>query len=132
MTMNTKLILILGAAMLPLFLCGRAPAGETQGQVVRVAKLEIDPAQLQTYKAALKKEIETSVRVEPGVLVLYAVAEKDNSARITVFEIYANPDPYNPHLETPHFKKYKTATQTMVKSLQLLEAAPIVLAAKRQ
>jgi hypothetical protein len=45
---------------------------------VRLAEIDIDPAQLESYKAAVKEEIETSVRVEPGVLALYAVAEKDN------------------------------------------------------
>ena len=36
--------------------------------LVRLAELEIDPAQLDSYKAFLREEIETSIRVEPGVL----------------------------------------------------------------
>ena len=47
-------------------------------QMVRLAKLVIDSTQLENYKAALKQEIETSVRIEPGVKTLYAVSEKDN------------------------------------------------------
>jgi quinol monooxygenase YgiN len=101
-----------------------------QGRVVRVAKLKIDAAQLENYKAALKEEIKTSVRVEPGVLALYAVSEKDNPTHITVFEIYADTNAYTAHLETPHFKKYKTTTQEMVKSLELVETVPIFLGAK--
>jgi hypothetical protein len=54
--------------------------------VVRVAKLKIDSLQLQEYNAALKEEIETSVRIEPGVLTLYAVAEKDNPTSITILK----------------------------------------------
>lgn len=98
--------------------------------VVRIAKLQIDPTQLQEYNAALKEGIETAVRVEPGVLTLYAVAEKDNPASITVFEIYANADAFASHLETPHFKKYKSTTQEMVKSLELVETLPIALGSK--
>lgn len=98
--------------------------------VVRLAKLQIDAVQLESYKAALKEEIETSMRVEPGVLNLYAVSEKDNPSHITIFEIYANADAYKAHLETLHFKKYKTTTKEMVKSLELVEVAPIVLWAK--
>src|SRR6185295_16917652 len=50
-------------------------------QIVRLAKIEIDSSQLQDYKTALKEEIETSVRLEPGVLTLYAVQEKGNPSR---------------------------------------------------
>jgi quinol monooxygenase YgiN len=49
---------------------------------------------------------------------LYAVAEKEHPARIRVFEVYAHAAAYKAHLETLHFKKYKTTTQAMVKSLK--------------
>lgn len=74
----------------------------------------------------LKEEIETSLRVEPGVLTLYAVAEKDNPTRITILEIYANEEAYKKHLQTPHFIKYKTGTKEMVKSLELIESIPLI------
>jgi len=95
-------------------------------QIVRLAKLEIDSSRLQDYKAALKEEIETSVRLEPGVLTLYAVQEKDNPSRMTILEIYADTDAYKIHLQTPHFKKYKTAIKDMVKSLELVETIPLI------
>ena len=105
-------------------------AAQQQKQIVRVAKLQIDSAQLENYKAALKEEIETSIRVEPGVMTLYAVADKDRPTHITIFEIYANQDAYKSHLETPHFKKYKNGTKEMVKSLELVETVPIALESK--
>jgi len=49
---------------------------QDNGQIVRLAKLIIDSAQLVVYKTLLKEEIETSLRVEPGVLTLYALYEK--------------------------------------------------------
>jgi hypothetical protein len=52
---------------------------------VRIAELEIDPAQLDRYKLALKEEIETSIRVEPGVLTLYAVSLKGHPEQIRLF-----------------------------------------------
>lgn len=64
------------------------------------------------------------------MLALYAVAGKDNPARIRVFEMYVDVGAYKAHLETPHFKTYKLATQNMVKSLTLLDALPIALCAK--
>jgi quinol monooxygenase YgiN len=57
---------------------------------VRVAEIEIDSAQLDQYKAAVKEQIEAAVLLEPGVLVLYSVAEKEDPARVFVFEMYAD------------------------------------------
>ena len=98
--------------------------------LVRLAELEIDPAQLDAYKAALREEIETSIRVEPGVLTLYAVSVKGEPNQIRLFETYASPTAYQAHLQSEHFKKYKSATAAMVKSLRLIETEPIVLGAK--
>jgi quinol monooxygenase YgiN len=107
-----------------------ASAEPVQGRIVRIAELEIDPAQLEAYKAALKEEIETSIRVEPGVLTLYAVSVKDHPNQIRLFEIYSNGASYQAHLQTPHFRKYKTRTQQMVKSLTLIETDPVLLGSK--
>ena len=128
--MNTKQLLVIGALMLESSLCGRAAAQATQRPYVQVAEIEIDPAQLEDYKAAVREQIETAVRVEPGVLVLYAVSEKDNPTRVTVFEIYRDTDAYRSHLESAHFKKYKAITQKMVRSLKLVQTTPIMLGAK--
>jgi quinol monooxygenase YgiN len=128
--MNAKQLLILGASMLALSLSGPAVAEERQGQYVQVAEIEIDPAQLENYKAAVREQIETAIRVEPGVLVLYAVSEKDDPARIRVFEVYRDVDAYKAHLEATHFKKYKATTEKMVKSLKLVQTTPIMLGAQ--
>jgi quinol monooxygenase YgiN len=117
------------AGIMALFSFGSASAQE-KNQMVRMAKLVIDPAQLENYKTFLKEEIETSLRVEPGVLTLYAVSEKENSNYITIFEIYASSDAYKLHVQTPHFLKYKNATKDMVKSLELIDADPLVPAMK--
>src|SRR5258705_13117928 len=84
------------AGMMTLFSFGNASAQE-KDQIVRLAKLVIDSAQLENYKAVLKEGIETAVRVEPGVLTLYAVSEKNNPNHITILEIYANPAAYQSH-----------------------------------
>lgn len=131
--MNAKQFLLLSASalMFGLFSAGgRAPAEEAQSRMTRIAELEIDPAQLENYKAALREEIEASIRLEPGVLTLYAVSLKDSPTSIRIFETYASVSAYNTHIESPHFKKYKTSTQAMVKSLKLVETDPVLLGAK--
>ena len=56
---------------------------EAEGDRVKVIKLVIDSTQLESYKAAPKEEIEPSFRLEPGVLTLYAVSEKDKPISIS-------------------------------------------------
>jgi quinol monooxygenase YgiN len=99
---------------------------QQEKQLVRLAKLVIDPAQLDTYNAMLKEEIQASVKIEPGVLTLYAVAEKKDPTHITILEIYASTDAYQSHLKTPHFLKYKEGTKAMVKSIELVETTPLI------
>ena len=99
---------------------------QTKTQMVRIAKIVVDPLQLEKYRAALKEEIEASVRLESGVLTLYAVSEKARPHHITILEIYADSAAYRSHIQTPHFLKYKTGTKDMVKSLELVDTVPLV------
>ena len=107
-----------------------AAAKTMEQPLVRIAELEIDPGQVPAYRDALKEEIATSIRVEPGVLSLYAVSVKDQPSQVRIFETYKDQAAYESHLQTPHFKKYKAETQGMVKSLRLIETEPILLGAK--
>jgi quinol monooxygenase YgiN len=109
---------------------GRSIAMEQQGLIVRMAELDIDPAQLEAYKTLLTEEIEASVRIEPGVLSLNAVSIKDNPSHIRILEVYLDQNAYQAHLRSPHFLEYKQRTATMVHSLRLIETEPIRLCSK--
>ena len=125
-------LLLLGTLFVAslLFSAQPSPDAESVGPIVRIAELEIDPAQVDAYKVALKEEIEASIRVEPGVLILYAVSLKGHPEQIRLFETYKDATAYESHLQSPHFKTYKTRTQQMVKGLRLLETEPILLGSK--
>jgi quinol monooxygenase YgiN len=97
---------------------------------VRIAKLEIYPADLDAYKTALAEHAKEAVKVEPGVLALQAVQDKMHHELFTVLEVYASEDAYQFHLKTPHFLKYKNGTLKMVKSLELIEVEPVALEIK--
>ncbi len=99
-------------------------------RMVRIAEIEVDPQFLDEYKALLAEEIETSVRLEPGVIFLHGVALKQQPCVIRVFECYASREVYERHLTTPHFLKYKSGTLRMVKALKLVETDEIALASK--
>jgi quinol monooxygenase YgiN len=105
-------------------------ADQADSRYIQVAEIEIDSAQLENYKAAVREQIEAAIRTEPGVLTLYSVADKDNPTHIIVFEIYRDTAAYQAHLKTAHFKKYKAVTAKMVKSLKLIRVNPIILRAK--
>jgi 4-carboxymuconolactone decarboxylase len=100
--------------------------GQQKLPMVRLAKIVVDSAYLEDYKRILKEESEASVRLEQGVLTLYAVSEKNNPTHFTILEIYADSAAYRAHLQTPHFIKYKTGTKDMVKSLELVETTPLI------
>lgn len=94
--------------------------------LVRLSKITVDPTQIDAYNAFLKEEIEASMRLEPGVLTLYATAEKDAPYKVTILEIYADRAAYEKHLQTPHFQKYKQETLEMVKELELVDVKPLI------
>lgn len=116
--------------LLNLIIITRSYGQEENKQMVRLAKLVIDSTQLETYNIYLKEEIEASIKKEPGVLTLYAIAEKAKPTHITILEIYANVEAYKSHIKTQHFLKYKNGTKEMVKSLELIEGIPLLPAMK--
>lgn len=131
--MRSKTAFTLGIA---LFAAGfialaRNAHAQTQQPVVRLAEIEIDPQYVAPYRAALQEGIEAAIRLEPGVLTLCAVSVKNHPEQVRVFEVYASQAAYQAHLQTPHFKKYKTTTQGMVRSLKLIETDPILLRSRQ-
>ncbi|WP_457391696.1 putative quinol monooxygenase [Roseateles sp. P5_E1] len=113
-----------------LILSSVANAVESKMPFIRIAELEIDPAQLEAFKAAIAEGVEAAVRTEPKVLALYAVAERDRPNHIRVFEIYADEEAYAQHIQTAHFRKFFESTSPMVVSRRLIDTVPVVLGAK--
>lgn len=97
--------------------CGK----QEEKTLVRISEIEIVSEYLDEYKAILKEEAEASVRLEPGVVSIFPMFEKENPKQIRILEIYASREAYEAHLETTHFQKYKTGTLKMVKSLKLVD-----------
>ena len=109
---------------------GITASAQQDHRYIRIAKLIIDSTKLEDYKKALKEHAEAAVKIEPGVIMLYAVYEKAHPTNVSVFEIYADEAAYKFHITTPHFLKYKSTVQDMVKALQLIDVTPIALESK--
>jgi quinol monooxygenase YgiN len=129
--MSTRAVAIAVASALSMLTpSGSANAVESKMPFIRIAELEIDPAQLEAFKAAIAEGVEAAVRTEPKVLALYAVAERERPTHVRVFEIYADEAAYAQHIQTAHFRKFYESTLPMVVSRRLIDTVPIVLEAK--
>lgn len=98
----------------------------TPESIVRLSRIEVDPAQLPEYLALVTECGRESMAKEPGVYMMYSMQEKAHPERITILEIYADHAAYKHHIQTPHFQKYKQTTLKMVKQLDLLDQNPLV------
>lgn len=91
----------------------------TESGITRLSRIEVYPEYLDEYKKFASEVGEISLRSEPGVLTMYAVADKKNPNQITILETYASKEDYDRHIASAHFQKYKQGTLKMVKNLIL-------------
>ena len=96
-------------------------SAQTKDMMIRMSEIEVDSSYLKEYNNILQEESRASVQLEPGVIAIYPMYQKQNPTQIRILEIYANREAYESHLKTPHFQKYKTSTLKMVKSLKLVD-----------
>lgn len=107
--------------LLMLFASYHKAAAQQPDMLVRLSEIEIDPAFLADYKAILLDESAASVKLEPGVIAIYPMYQKERPTSVRILEIYASRAAYEQHLKTAHFQTYKTTTLKMVKSLKLVD-----------
>ena len=127
---NRKFLIAVLSSLVFILLFSNSIMAQEKTQMVRFAKLKIDPSQLEKYNTALQEQMNTAIKLEPGVLSYTAVAEKSDPSKITILEIYANTAAYQSHIETLHFKKYKETVKNMVQSLELIDLSLIGSAKK--
>ncbi|MDB5791110.1 MAG: antibiotic biosynthesis monooxygenase [Massilia sp.] len=111
------------AVVITAFLLTGVTVAHAQGQqmMVRISEIEVDAQYLEQYKAILEDEAEASVRLEPGVVAIFPMYQRERDTEFRILEMYANREAYEAHLKTPHFQKYKAETLHMVKSLKLVD-----------
>lgn len=107
-------------------LAGPFCAGAQEAQMTRLSKITVNADHLPAYRDALAEEVRASMELEPGVLSLYAVFDKEDPTRLTILEIYASRQAYEQHVKSSHFLKYKNGTLHMVKSLELVDVDPLL------
>lgn len=93
--------------------------------IVRLSKIKVNPAYLDEYLKYATEVGEVSLKTEPGVLTMYAVADRNDPSSITILETYASQEAYGRHISSQHFQKYKQGTLHMVDSLVLDDVTPL-------
>lgn len=97
----------------------------SESGIVRLSKIKVNPDYLEEYMNFATEVGAVSLLTEPGVLTMYAVADKEDPCNITILETYASQEAYKAHIASPHFQKYKQGTLHMVDSLRLDDVTPL-------
>jgi len=120
--MKTSVIILL------FLLFNNAIIAQKSDMIIRISEIEIEPSFQKEYLAILNEEASASVSLEPGVISILPLFQKENVNQIRILEIYADKNAYESHLKTQHFLKYKSSTIKMVKSLRLtdMEASDLI------
>ena len=89
--------------------------------------VDVKPEFSQAFKDIVLAEMEQSLKVEDGVLAMYAVADKNDSNRWYFYEIYAREAAYQNHRQTSHFQDYLTQTAEMTSYKEAVSINPSLL-----
>jgi quinol monooxygenase YgiN len=131
MNILSKIIGGLTLAILMALSAGQnAMAAETNTPVMRIFEFVLAPSDVQRILEVGRKNIETSIREEPGVLSMFSATNKDDPTKLYVVEVYRDQTGYQAHAESAHFKAFLAAIQSKVISRRVTETAPTVLGAK--
>ena len=95
-------------------------------RIVRLSIVTVDPDRLGEYMKFAAECGKTSMREEPGVLMMYSMQDKLQPNRISIMEIYADRAAYERHIRSAHFRKYKQGTLSMVQKLELLDQNALI------
>jgi autoinducer 2-degrading protein len=85
--------------------------------VATVVDLEVVPAELERFLAALKENAAATIK-EPGCRRYDFMQSATNPSQILIYEVYENAAAVQVHRDTEHFKRYVAVTKDMVAKRQ--------------
>ncbi|HEY1260979.1 MAG TPA: putative quinol monooxygenase [Stellaceae bacterium] len=109
---------------------GQRAGTQDTGPVVIVVELEIEPTELDNFKAVIKENAAAWVREEPGCLEFNVVFDKDSPTHAFLFEVYENAEAIAAHQATSRFKQHMAGAAKRIRSRKVTEMVPFVLNAK--
>ncbi len=89
--------------------------------------VEVKPEFQTEFKNIVLPEMAESLKVEKGVLAMYAATDSQTPNRWYFYEIYASEEAYQLHRQTPHFRDYLRQTAHMSTSKDAIPVKPVFL-----
>ncbi|EMF5694009.1 antibiotic biosynthesis monooxygenase [Enterobacter roggenkampii] len=89
--------------------------------------VEVKPEFQTEFKNIVLPEMAESLKVEKGVLAMYAATDSQTPNRWYFYEIYASEEAYQLHRQTPHFRDYLRQTVHMSASKNAIPVKPVFL-----
>src|SRR5947208_16494458 len=98
-----KILVALAFIMLPI--THSEALAQQNETMVRISEIRIDPNYLAEYTAILKEEADASVRLEPAVLSIFPMYEKEHPTEIRILDYAVQRDVFEicelSHCESP-------------------------------
>ena len=79
-------------------------------------EFEVRPGHLAAFLAEARRDAEGSVDNEPGCRRFDILQDPSQPDRVWFYEVYDDEAAFLRHRETPHFKTYLSATESMIAS----------------
>src|SRR3712207_5511450 len=81
-----------------------------------VVQMEVWPGRREEFLAGMAANAEASVRDEPGCLRFDVCSVQDDENRFVLYELYADADAFAAHKASPHFARWRTVADRVVRS----------------
>lgn len=126
MTLSAAAVALAVAASVLLPLHGREAVAQSGPYFINVVDLDIVPADLDKFVAAIKENGAASVK-EPGVREFNITASQKDPNHILLFEVYNSAAALDAHRATDHFKKFIATTKDMVAKREIRQFSSVAM-----
>ena len=127
--MPAAVMAMVAAAALMFAAPSQRVAAQSAGTIVNAIELEIVPAELDKFLAAIKENGAASVK-EPGCRQFDILVLASNPNTVFLYEVYDNEAAVQAHRTTDHFKKYAATTANMVAKRTVRAMKPVAFNSK--
>ena len=108
---------------------GERAAAQSAATLVNAIDLDIAPAEMEKFLAAIKENGAASVK-EPGCRQFDIMVLASNPNHVFLYEVYDNEAAAQAHRNTDHFKKYQATTANMVTGRSVRPMKPVAFNSK--
>ena len=124
--MSVAAVALAVAAWTLLPLRGHEAAAQSGPLLINLVELDIVPAELDKYLAAVKENGAAAVK-EPGCREFNITVSQKDPNHIMLIEVYDNAAALDAHRASDHFKKYAATTKDMVAKRDVRQFSSVVM-----